>query len=111
MDENDEAEKFFNYKNCIADSGDWRTAYAMNAGAARLNQGQEAESMKQLENSIRKATMTCYATEGVYPPTLEYLKKNYGIQIDESRFTVFYEVFAKNLMPEITVMENQERVD
>ena len=41
----------------------------------------------------------------------EYLKKNYGIQIDESRFTVFYEVFAKNLMPEITVMENQERVD
>ena len=85
--------------------------YAMNAGAARLNQGQEAESMKQLETSIRKATMTCYATEGVYPPTLEYLKKNYGIQIDESRFTVFYEVFAKNLMPEITVMENQERVD
>ena len=83
--------------------------YAMNAGAARL--GQEAESMKQLENSIRKATMTCYATEGVYPPTLEYLKKNYGIQIDESRFTVFYEGFAKNLMPEITVMENQERVD
>ena len=49
--------------------------YAMNAGAARLHQGQEAESMKQLENSIRKATMTCYATEGVYPPTLEYLKK------------------------------------
>ena len=85
--------------------------YAMNAGAARLNQGQEAESMKQLENSIRKATMTCYATEGVYPPTIEYLKKNYGIQIDESRFTVFYEVFAKTLMPEITVMENQERVD
>ena len=82
--------------------------YAMNAGAARLNQ---AESMKQLENSIRKATMTCYATEGIYPPTLEYLKKKYGIQIDESRFTVFYEVFAKNLMPEITVMENQERVD
>ena len=103
MDENDEAEKFFNYKNCIADGG---LLYAMNAGAARLNQGQEAESMKQLENSIRKATMTCYATEGVYPPTLEYLKKNYGIQIDESRFTVFYEVFAKNLM-----LENQERVD
>lgn len=84
--------------------------YAMNAGAARLNRA-GGESMKQLENSIRKATMTCYATEGVYPPTLEYLKKNYGIQIDESRFTVFYEVFAKNLMPEITVMENQERVD
>lgn len=85
--------------------------YAMNIGAARLTKGQEAESKKQLENSIRKATMTCYATEGVYPPNLKYLKDNYGIQIDESQFTVFYEIFAKNLMPEITVMENQERVD
>ena len=64
-----------------------------------------------MESSIRKATMTCYATEGVYPPTIQYLKDNYGIQIDESRFTVFYEVFAKNMMPDITVMENQELVD
>ncbi len=39
--------------------------------------------MKQLETSIRKATMTCYATEGVYPPTLEYLKKNYNIDMDK----------------------------
>lgn len=77
----------------------------------KMNSGQEAESLKQLDRSIRKATMTCYATEGIYPPTIQYLKDNYGIQIDESRFTVFYEVFAKNMMPDITVMENQELVD
>ncbi len=80
-------------------------------GAMKMNRGQEAESLKQLENSIRKATLTCYATEGVYPPTIQYLKDNYGIQIDESRFTVFYEAYARNMMPEITVMENQELVD
>ena len=85
--------------------------FCLYKATVKMNRGQEAESLKQLESSIRKATMTCYATEGVYPPTIQYLKDNYGIQIDESRFTVCYEVFAKNMMPDITVMENQELVD
>ena len=97
MDENDEAEKFFNYKNCIADSGDWRTALCDERRAAKAESGAGGRGMKQLENSIRKATMTCYATEGIYPPTLEYLKKNYGIQIDESRFTVFMKYLPKKI--------------
>ncbi len=85
--------------------------FCMYKATVKMSQGQEAESLKQLESSIRKATMTCYATEGIYPPTIQYLKDNYGIQIDESRFTVFYEAFAKNMMPDITVMENQELVE
>ena len=51
--------------------------------------------------------MTCYASEGVYPPDLEYLKDHYGVQIDEERYTVFYERFAQNLMPDITVLEKK----
>lgn len=73
----------------------------------RLESGQQGESLKQLDQAIRKATLTCYATEGVYPPTIGYLEQNYGIQIDESRYTVFYEIFGDNIMPEITVMERQ----
>ena len=74
-------------------------------GAETLGRGQEGESLKQLENSVRKAVMTCYATEGVYPPTVEYLEDHYGIQIDHNRFNVFYEIFGDNIMPQITVME------
>lgn len=85
--------------------------FCLYKATAKMNHGQQAESLKQLDRSIRKATMTCYATEGIYPPTIQYLKDNYGIQIDESRFTVFYEAFAKNMMPDITVMENQELVE
>lgn len=73
----------------------------------KMGVGQQAESLKQLDSSIRKAVMTCYAVEGVYPPDITYLKDNYGIQIDEDRFTVFYEVFGDNIMPDITVMERQ----
>ena len=76
-------------------------------GSISLTKGEAGESLKQLETSIRKATMLCYATEGVYPPDLQYLKEHYGIQIDEDKYVVFYEVQGKNLMPSITVMESQ----
>lgn len=71
----------------------------------KLGRGQEGESLKQLENSVRKAVMTCYATEGVYPPSIQYLEDHYGIQIDHDVYGVFYEIFGDNIMPEITVME------
>ena len=47
------------------------------------------------------------AAEGVYPPDLDYLKERYGLQIDEERYTVKYFAFAENLMPDITVLENE----
>lgn len=69
-----------------------------------LRDGQYEEGRAQLEEALRRATVACYATEGIYPPTLDYLMQHYGIQIDKSRYSVFYEVFADNLMPEITVL-------
>ena len=66
--------------------------------------GQHEDGRAQLEMALRRATVACYATEGIYPPTLDYLKQHYGIQIDKSRYSVFYEIFADNLMPEITVL-------
>lgn len=74
--------------------------------ADKMGNGQQGESLKQLDDSIRKAVMVCYSTEGVYPPSIQYLKDNYGIQIDEERYAVFYEIEGANLMPHITVMEN-----
>lgn len=69
-----------------------------------LRAGQHEEGRAQLEVALRRATVACYATEGIYPPTLDYLMQHYGIQIDKSRYSVFYEIFADNLMPEITVL-------
>lgn len=61
----------------------------------------------QLENAIKNAAVSCYAIEGSYPPSIAYLVENYGIQIDTNRFTVKYELFASNLMPDITVLINK----
>ena len=70
-----------------------------------LDSGQREQGRQQLEESLRRAAVTCYATEGLYPPTISYLEDHYGIQIDRTRYAVFYEIFAENLMPDITVVE------
>lgn len=70
-----------------------------------LNSGQGEEGRQQLETSLRRAAVACYAAEGIYPPTLEHLTEHYGVQIDTERYAVFYEIFANNLMPDITVLE------
>ena len=49
--------------------------------------------------------MNCYAIEGSYPATIDYVEQHYGLQIDHDRYDVFYEIFAENVMPEITVIE------
>lgn len=72
-----------------------------------LEKGRAAEDMRQLEETLRHGCAACYAAEGSYPPSLEYLKEHYGIQVNEERYTVHYIAFAQNLMPDITVLENE----
>lgn len=70
-----------------------------------MDKGRAAENRKQLEQALRRGCVACYAAEGIYPPDVEYLKEHYGVQVDDTRYYVFYTVFADNLMPDITVLE------
>ena len=72
-----------------------------------LGDGQKEAGRQQLETALRRAAVACYAAEGIYPPTVQYLTDHYGIQIDREKYHVFYEVFAENLMPDITVLTAQ----
>lgn len=58
-----------------------------------------------MENSIRRSAAAYYAREGSFPPSLAVLEQHYGLQIDHERYAVFYEIFAPNLMPSITVLD------
>lgn len=69
-----------------------------------VESGQKLESAKRVEDTIKKAVVNCYAIEGRYPATLEYVEEYYGLQINRDRYEVFYDVFADNIMPEITVL-------
>ena len=75
------------------------------SGLSNLSQGKQEEDRLQLETAVRKAVVACYAAEGFYPPDLEYLQDQYGIQISNQKYTVVYHAFGANLMPDITVLE------
>ena len=73
---------------------------------SRLEAARQGQGRQQLEDAVRRSAVACYAAEGIYPPNLEYLEEHYGIQVDRERYTVMYEIFASNLMPDVTVLEN-----
>ena len=74
-------------------------------GLSNLSRGREAEGKQQLEEALRRAAVTCYAVEGVYPPNVDYMVEHYGLQIDNRHYIVSYTSFAENLMPDIMVLE------
>ena len=80
-------------------------AYFFLTALANLETGRKAEGREQLERALRQTAVSCYAAEGIYPPSLEYMREHYGIRIDEERYLVDYQVIASNLMPDITVLE------
>ena len=61
------------------------------------------ESAAAIRDAIQRSALQCYAVEGVYPPTLEYLEENYGLQVNTRDFYIRYDIFASNIAPEITV--------
>ena len=62
-----------------------------------MDTDRQALGAAQLEQAIRRGCTACYAAEGMYPPSLDYL------QIDETRYDVGYSVIGEKLMPDITV--------
>lgn len=78
-------------------------------GLSNVRERGGAEGKRLLEESIRRTAAACYASEGIYPPTISYMEDHYGLQVDEKRYYVDYRAFASNLMPSFTVLEREER--
>ena len=61
------------------------------------------ESAAAIREAIRRSALQCYAVEGIYPPNLQYLEDNYGLQVNTKDFYVTYDAFASNLPPTVRV--------
>lgn len=66
-----------------------------------------AKQQESLETALERDIAQCYAVEGAYPPSLEYLCEHYGLNYDKDTFLVNYEYFGSNLVPEVTVLRKQ----
>lgn len=71
---------------------------------ANISKASSMETKKNLELAVYRAVVECYAIEGMYPPSIEYLEKNYGLIIDHKNYIVHYDVFASNILPTINII-------
>ena len=61
------------------------------------------QGVLSIRSSILHAAEQCYAVEGAYPPSLDYLKEKYGIRVNENDYLVNYVAFAANVQPTVMV--------
>ena len=62
------------------------------------------EGAAAIRETVRRNALQCYVVEGVYPPDLQYLQDNYGLQINTKDYVVVYDCFSSNLPPAIRVI-------
>ena len=58
-----------------------------------------------LEQALERSIAQCYALEGSYPVSLEYLTEHYGLTYNEEHFFIDYRYIGGNLWPDITIIE------
>lgn len=63
-----------------------------------------SERRLNLENAVEKGITGCYALEGRYPPSIEYLEKSYGLIYDRETFYVDYRPIGANIRPDFYVL-------
>lgn len=57
-----------------------------------------------LIRAINRDILHCYAVEGFYPPSLDYLQYHYGLSYNEDLFFVDYQPIASNIRPDVTIL-------
>jgi len=74
----------------------------------RFSDESEGKQTQSIEDIIRKAAVQCYALEGEYPPNVEYLRDNYGVILDSSKYFYYYDAsFGSSILPDISVISKK----
>ena len=73
-------------------------------GVNRTAKSTDEQMYEAARSSVMRCVAECYALEGAYPPSVAYLKENYGLTVDESRYVIHYRSLGGNLLPEIRVL-------
>ncbi len=71
----------------------------------RIATAQDSAETDIVRDAVKNAALTCYAVEGAYPDSVEYLREHYHLAYDEDRYLITYDAFASNMIPDIWVTE------
>lgn len=78
-------------------------AVSMGDVSAKLTGTQSSTISAMIDRTI----VTCYAVEGRYPPSLEYLEENYGLTLDKKTYDYEYSIIAHNIRPTVEVTRRE----
>ncbi len=73
-------------------------------GVGTVSQTTLEKQQESLETALSRSISQCYAVEGAYPPSLEYLEEHYGLLYDKDVFFIDYQVFGSNILPDVRVL-------
>lgn len=75
------------------------------AGLSSVEKSTTDRQKTSLENAVKTDITYCYATEGRYPDSVEYIEKNYGLTYDKNKFYVGYQYQGSNILPDVTIVQ------
>lgn len=73
-------------------------------GVSSISAQAKASQTENLKNAVERSAIHCYAVEGAYPESLDYIKEHYGISWDPDKYVVDYAVMGSNMMPVVTII-------
>lgn len=69
-----------------------------------VQESRKAENAEIIETGVRRAAIECYANEGFFPESIDYLIENYHLYTDSDHCIIHYSAISSNIMPEIRVI-------
>jgi len=60
---------------------------------------------ERIQATVEKYVIQCYATEGAYPPSIQYLVDHYGLILNEEKYIYEYEPVAENIKPVVQIFK------
>lgn len=76
-------------------------------GVNNISSSTVIKQEESLNTALQRDTIHCYAIEGFYPPSLDYIKQHYGLVYNEDLFFVDYQPIGSNIMPSITIIRKE----
>lgn len=77
-------------------------------GISAVSNSSVNDEKEILTNAINKDIVHCYAIEGMYPPSLSYIEKNYGLTYDYEDYIIDYDIVGSNIMPTVMIIERNK---
>lgn len=65
--------------------------------------------LNRIKENIKEGIIECYAIEGHYPDSIEYLKNNYGLYLNDDSYQIHFRYLGSNIMPEYAVFLKGDR--